>query len=162
MSETMVRIDAAAELAGWTRRMTGMYCKDLAAIPEQAYATCPGGVCRTPQDITAEVAGFCFMVADRLNGKDHPMPDDAKRQAWTASLDTREKGIRAVQEGGEALAAALTTAGDRLGETVQAPWGEQLSLYQLSQVAANHILYHDGQLNYLQALKGDGDMHWFD
>ena len=75
---------------------------------------------------------------------------------------TREKGIRAVQEGGEALAAALTTAGDRLGETVQAPWGEQLSLYQLSQVAANHILYHDGQLNYLQALKGDGDMHWFD
>ncbi len=29
-------------------------------------------------------------------------------------------------------------------------------------IAINHIMYHDAQINYLQSLHGDQEMHWFD
>jgi len=45
--------------------------------------------------------------------------------------------------------------------TIDLPWGAQ-SLYSTAQTAVSHLWYHDGQLNYVQALLGDGEVHWME
>ena len=45
-------------------------------------------------------------------------------------------------------------------KSAMAPWGMESKLYEFAQIAISHIWYHDGQLNYVQCLLGDGDYHW--
>lgn len=139
-----------------------MYAKDLRALTDEAYQQPCGGKARTMQEVTAEVAGYNMMVAGILAGQAPQMPSDDQRAAFTASLASREKGIEAVVSSSNMLADAILAAGDRLGTMTAAPWGEEMSLYQMANIAANHILYHDGQLNVVQSLHGDPAMHWFD
>jgi hypothetical protein len=155
-------IDAAAELAAWTRRCASMYAKDLRALSDEAYQKPCGEKARSMQEVTAEVAGYNMMVAGILQGNAPQMPTDEQRAAYTASLDTREKGVDAVLASANAMADAILAAGDRLETITTAPWGEEMSLFVMANIAANHILYHDGQLNIVQCLHGDPAMHWFD
>ena len=75
-----------------------------------------------------------------------------------ASAEEAEQGIR---ESAQKLAATVTQMSpDDLQAKVTAPWGQEMSKYDLAQMAALNTMYHDGQLNYFQALHGDGVMHW--
>ena len=59
------------------------------------------------------------------------------------------------------LSAALSAADEAtLTKTVMAPWQMESTVFMLATIAVNHIWYHDGQLNLIQALNGDGDVHW--
>jgi len=160
MSQTATQIDAAAELAAWTRQVADMYVKDLNALPEGAFSQPIGGKCRTPQDFTCEVAGFCKMMAARLNGETYESPSPEAIQAYTAMIDTADKAAEEVRSSADALATALTSNPDRLGEPITPPWGGSMSAFQMATIAANHILYHDGQLNLIQSYHGDDQMHW--
>lgn len=162
MSDTALAIDAAQELANWCRRVAGMYVKDLRALSDEGFAKPFGSKTRSAQDFSAEVAGFNGMVASIIGGEKFEMPSDERRAAYTASLDTRDKAIAAVQASAEALAKAIETGGDNLTVMTQAPWGEPLSVFQLATIAVNHMMYHDGQLNFLQSLHGDDQIHWMD
>ncbi|MBX3119550.1 MAG: hypothetical protein KF784_10830 [Fimbriimonadaceae bacterium] len=163
MSQTATKIDPKTHLAGWTRQLTGMYANDLKAIDEANYANCPGGCARTVQDVTAEVIGFNYMIAAMLKGESPSMPSEEERAAFTAKFATTEACIGGIKDSGEALASALESASDEtLASDATAPWGDKMPLYSLANIAANHILYHDGQLNYIQSLHGDGKMHWFE
>lgn len=115
------------------------------------------------QDVTAEVAGYNMMVAKLLRGEDAPMPSDVERAAFTASLANRADAEGVLLSSAEMLASAIESVGhERLETMTQAPWGEPMSLYFMANLTANHILYHDGQLNIVQCLHGDDAMHWFD
>jgi hypothetical protein len=153
MTETTVQIDAAAELASWTRRVAGMYAKDLKALSQEQYQGSCGGVARTAHDFTAEVCGFNLGMVGALAGGDMNRPSDEEQAQFKASLADRDTAVAKVIESGEMLAAA---------EMTQAPWGEPITYYQFANIATNHILYHDGQLNVIQSVHGDGEMHWFD
>jgi hypothetical protein len=37
-----------------------------------------------------------------------------------------------------------------------------MSKFALAHLASIHMMYHDGQLNYIQSLHGDGEIHWRD
>jgi uncharacterized damage-inducible protein DinB len=156
-------IDAAAELAIWTRRVASMYAKDLRALTDEAYHRAVGEKARSMQDVTAEVAGFNMMVAKLLRGEDAPMPTDEQRAAFTASLARRADAEQILLSSADALATAIESVGhERLETMTQAPWGEPMSFYFMANLTANHMLYHDGQLNIVQCLHGDDAMHWFD
>lgn len=162
MTETTVQIDAAAELASWARRVAGMYAKDLKALSQEQYEGSCGGVARTAHDFTAEVCGFNLGMAGALAGGEMNRPSDEEQAQFKASLADRDIAVAKVIESGEMLAAAIEKAGPRLTEMTQAPWGEPITYYQFANIATNHILYHDGQLNVIQSVHGDGEMHWFD
>ena len=131
-----------------------LYCLDLQALPEGKFDASPMGVARTPQDISTEVAGFNQLCCDLLSDR---TPDSAERQMF-ASAEEAEQGIR---ESAQKLAATVTQMSpDDLQAKVTAPWGQEMSKYDLAQMAALNTMYHDGQLNYFQALHGDGVMHW--
>lgn len=163
MSETITRIDAKAELANWTRRIAGMYVADLKALDETAISASAGGAARTAQEFTAEVAGFNLMVAQKLRGEDAPSRTDEERAAFTALFSNKEECISRLSSSSEELASAIEFASEEsMTETVELPWGETMSKWALANLCANHIFYHDGQLNIIQSLKGDAEMHWFD
>ena len=46
-----------------------------------------------------------------------------------------------------------------LGDMVEGPMGPTPRL-AIAQLPATHMMYHDGQLNYIQTLYGDKEMHW--
>ncbi len=162
MSATDTTINAAQELANWCRRVTGMYAKDLKALSQEAYDRPFGEKTRTAHDITAEVSGLNMVMVSIINGTFSGMPSDDAQAGHKAAVSTLHDATQAILASGEALASAIESGGDRLTGMTQAPWGETMTVFQLATVAVNHILYHDGQLNYLQALHGDDAMHWFD
>jgi hypothetical protein len=41
-------------------------------------------------------------------------------------------------------------------------WQIPTPLFTLAHIAVSHLWYHDGQLNYIQALLGDEKVHWMD
>lgn len=163
MSDVATKVDAKAELANWTRRLTGMFAADLKAIAESSYTICPGGKCRTVAEFTSEVVGFNFMVSNLLKGQPAPMPSDEERAAFASKFTTTDFCVQSIKDSGEALASAIEAATEEsMAEPVTMPWGETMSKWAMANLTANHILYHDGQLNYIQSLNGDAEMHWFD
>jgi|CXWL01.1.fsa_nt_gi uncharacterized damage-inducible protein DinB len=163
MSETITRIDAKAELANWTRRIAGMYVADLKALDESAITASAGGAARTAQEFTAEVAGFNLMVAKKLRGEEVPERTDEDRAAFSAQFSSKEVCVSMLSSSAEELAGAIEFANEEsMAEEVTLPWGETMSKWALANLCANHILYHDGQLNFIQSLNGDAEMHWFD
>jgi len=155
-------IDAPKELANWCRRVTGMYAKDLKALSQEAYTQPFGEKTRTMQDVTAEVSGLNMVMVSIINDTFTGLPSEDARAGHFASLAKLHDAVQAILASGEALASAIEGGGDRLMAMAQAPWGETMTVYQLATVAVNHILYHDGQITYVQSLHGDDKMHWFD
>ena len=67
----------------------------------------------------------------------------------------------AVRESSQALSEVVKSmSAEALEAMVTAPWGQEMSKFDLAQMSAVNTLYHDGQLNYFQALHGDAEMHW--
>lgn len=163
MSDTMTRIDALQELAGWTRRLGGMYMKDLNALSDEAYVTSPGGAARAPYAFTAEVTGICGIATAMINGVTPEMPSEEAIAAASEPFKSKAFALEAFEKSVNALADAVSSSTDEaMSKMVTAPWGEPMSLFQFASITANHIWYHDGQLNVVQALHGDGAIHWMD
>jgi hypothetical protein len=49
---------------------------------------------------------------------------------------------------------------ERLAEVVMSPFGMEMPVVGIVNVFVNHVWYHDGQLNMLQAMGGDEKVHW--
>jgi hypothetical protein len=141
-------------LKGLIDQTAHLYVCDLNALPEGKFATSPMGVARTPQDISTEVAGFNRLCCKLLSNQEPGESDGALiADAATAAQEVKASAAELAQVVGSMDAAALE-------EPVMAPWGQEMSKYGLAQMAALNTIYHDGQLNYFQALHGDGEMHW--
>lgn len=163
MSDTLTTIDFRAELSGWAKQLTHMFCIDLKHIPAQCFTEPHGGKARTVADLCAEVSGLNMMVVGALTGVETPMPTDEERAAYTATLTNAEACIHAIRSSGEALAQAIAdTSEATFTEMFTAPWGMTVSKYQFANMIVNNIWYHDGQLNYLQSLHGDDQVHWME
>jgi hypothetical protein len=79
----------------------------------------------------------------------------------SAEFAVKSVAIARLSEATEALTGAIASASDdTLNQVVTPPWGMPAPLYICAQVAASHIWYHDGQLNYIQCLLGDDKVHW--
>ncbi|MEZ5162652.1 MAG: hypothetical protein R2688_02665 [Fimbriimonadaceae bacterium] len=42
-----------------------------------------------------------------------------------------------------------------LNKPITAPFGMEMPVFAIAQIAVSHVWYHDGQLNYIQSLLGD-------
>ncbi len=159
MTETA--FDHAAFLAGNARRFTGMYVNDLKYMPEDSFTNSQGGVTRSVAGITADAAWLANCAATLLRGETPPSMDYSTHVELIPSLGTREACTEMISNAGNALADAIENLpASKFGEKVMAPWGAETTMYALGASAAGHIWYHDAQLNYIQSLNGDGDVHW--
>lgn len=138
-----------------------MFRQDLDALPEEAFTQGFGGTTRTVADIVTEVNDVNDYFGAKLRGEEPP--------AW--NLD--DGWVRA-PEGFNKKAdviAAFVQSTDRLKSTVAGFSAEVLdspipgdtngrTYYSRVSFLVSHLMYHSGQLNYIQTLLGDSEWHW--
>ncbi|HJP82575.1 MAG TPA: hypothetical protein VJ835_03640 [Fimbriimonadaceae bacterium] len=152
-------IDARQELVNWLHGVVHMTCADIMAVPEEKWTQSFGGCTRPTYELIADATAFANWIREALHGTFTPY-DGSVINNMGEQMKTREAAVAKVKEVGASLAAAISEASiETLNKTVQVPWGEQ-KLYSLAQTAVSHFWYHDGQINYVQCLLGDEQVHW--
>jgi uncharacterized damage-inducible protein DinB len=159
----MATPDLKAHLVATTRDVYNRLVNDLKAIPADKQNVSPGGCARAPLTVVAECAAINGFAAQYLATGQMPGALGAsreEREAFLASFDTEEKTLAYLAEQTDALVAAFEQLDvDTLGDTTDA-LGRPMSRLALAQLPAQHMAYHDGQLNLVHGLCGDNQMHW--
>ena len=143
------------------RRARYLMSNDLKAIPAEKAGASPGGVARTPINIVAECAMANGQFADYfLTGQFIHVPHE-EQEARLAEFDSVEKVLAYLdKETGRLLDALEAVDESTLGEVSDQVHGRPRTRLAIAQLPATHMMYHDGQLAYIQTLLGDGEMHW--
>jgi hypothetical protein len=142
--------------------LKGFEC-DFAALDHDQLLSSFAGKARTPYDLAYEVAKVNRRIAVRMSGGD-PGPWEPT-EGWTvAPAEMNDKAH--MQSELATTAAELLAAWDRVPEgelhrTIPLPNGST-SPIDLMFMSCFHTSYHAGQLNYVQTLYGDDQMHWSD
>ncbi len=155
-------VDLRKHYFGWVANCAAFYAKDLAALTQEQYEKTYGGATRSPRNISAEVAFLTQRTIDLVKGGEMLGRDDEGMKAMEEALSTPALAGEAVVQAATDLGKAVLAASDEaLAREIMMPWGQPMSVYALVHLTATHIMYHDGQLNYVQAINGDAEMHWF-
>ena len=152
--------DLKSHIRGRIAEAKKMFLEDFEAMPEDQLAGSPGGCARTPYDLTFECVYVNGRVAKRLRGED---PGPFQQDGWMkapAEFGQKESAARKLSESTEEVLAAWDALpAERVTEKIALPNGETSPL-ELASLVATHLTYHDAQLNYVQTLHGDAEMHW--
>ena len=115
------------------------------------------GKAKTPTEIAAECAMVYRGVVSLIQGGTIDAPG---REMKPEDHATRDGLLKLLEEAlREFASAAEPLTEEQLQEKRQAPWGED-TIAGLLEKAQVHTIWHVGQLNYIQTLWGDSDMHW--
>lgn len=148
----------------WLNTALKCYLQDLEAIPEEKLGASPAGQARTPYDFTYEVALVNNRIANDIAGRPNdpwPFADDA----WAvAPQEFRSKAAITLllQESVDNIKAACKDKSDEEMAARFRPEGRETDTCQADRVmfAAYHTGYHGAQLNYVQSIYNDLDVHW--
>jgi hypothetical protein len=114
-------------------------------------------------DVSADVIGLLKWTTATLKGEDTSGFEDMTPEALAAKLTSHAAIIAELTSSTEALAGAIASANDEtMNKMITPPWQMEAPMFMICMIAVNHIWYHDGQLNYFQALHGDKEVHWMD
>ena len=156
----MTALNPRAHLRGVTERAHSLLVKDLNALAEDKANETPGGVTRPAIEFVVECGGINMLIGALLAGEDAKRPAPEERKAFYATFTTREQALAFLETQTQGLLTALDNLDENaLGDTIDGPLGP-MTRFGLAEVPAMHMMYHDGQLNYLHALHGDSEMHW--
>jgi hypothetical protein len=161
MSATATTPNLKEILTHQLQQVAKAYISDFGHIPEEKRNAVPMGKARTPHDFTVECVGLNRWVARTLRGETPDHSKKEERQAYLDSLTTSELATNALNESVAEITAALANLTDEdLAREITMPWGSPGKLCDAPLTAAFHMAYHMGQLNYIQCLYGDDQMHW--
>ncbi|RYG45626.1 DinB family protein [bacterium] len=147
-------LDLHALLSNRLRETTTLWAKDLRAHRPEELTTKLGEGARSPADIAWECVLTNRRLAMRMRGEEpfnlDGFPSCPPESANATSL------IRALSESSDELLAA---AGEDMAREITYPGGSE-SVFSYAEFAAMHMMYHLGQINYIQTLYGDPAVHW--
>jgi hypothetical protein len=147
-------------ISGGLDQVLAMFMIDVENMTDEQLAEKKMGVGRSPIDMTAEVALFNAMCSKILSGGTAQYDPEAMGAAM-AELDSREKACAALKENTDKLSGVIGGLSDEdLGAEITAPWGEPITKAGLANMCVGHMMYHDGQINFIQTLNGDNEVHW--
>jgi hypothetical protein len=136
------------------------YVKDLQVMSDEEVLQSVGGSARKPVDFSFEVGLINLRIAARLRGEEPPPTPDGEWWEAPAELRTKVAITEYLKTSCETLAiAASKLSDDEIEKPIGAPGHEQPALMMIN-FAAMHTMYHDAQLNFIQSLKGDLEVHW--
>lgn len=149
-------------LRAQTERAHRLLTNDLKAIALDRQNASPGGVARPALHIVAECAMVNAFIADYLRtGTAAPRPSPEERETRLRSFDTAEKALACLDQATQNLLQTIEALDEStLGEISDQPLGRPVTRFALAELPSVHMMYHDGQLNYLQTLHGDSVNHW--
>jgi hypothetical protein len=141
-----------------TKEQTRALTTALECIPQEHRYWAPGGCAKTAMEIYLQCAGEYSNMANFLRGKtllswDIVLQEATKHLSYDEAVTLMEKNeiefLSALDEIGEA----------RLHEMIELPWGEKTTRGHFIFLTSHHIAYHCGQLNYIQTILGDAEIH---
>lgn len=148
--------DIKSHIAKRLESAGSVYVNDLQALSEEALTRCPGGVARSPYDFTYEVIFLNKRIVTRLTGGDPgPFPQDGWMMA-PSEFKSKDQCIADLEQSVKDVLDAWNAIPD---DKVCEAFGPASAL-DLASLSATHMSYHDAQLNYIQAMNGDAEMHW--
>ena len=114
---------------------------------------------RDALDLLVEVAHINLLAAKVFETRSVPPFDPEGQERAKKEADTLEKAIALLRSSTESLAAAIEAFPEaHLGETVRiGPLNKTFA--ELMVFVYAHSSYHFGQVNYIQTLYGDREMH---
>lgn len=156
----MAAFDAKAHLRKATETGAKYIANNINAIAEDKRNEVPAGNARSPLYIVAEAASVNGMVAKMLTGETMERPSSEQTEAYLKTFDTAEKALAFLTKETDSLLAAIDALDEStLGDIIPTPIGER-TRFGLAEIPMWHMSYHDGQLNYIQTMLGDKEMHW--
>ncbi len=117
---------------------------------------------RTVLDMVQECAVICYLGQDSFRKAVQPVIDFEKFSQLQASYDTIEKALEALETNTEALAKIYEAFPEEsLSVMIHLPFGPgmTISFAKFMLMPAHNMVYHYGQINYIQTLYGDKEMH---
>lgn len=157
----MSELDPIAHITGLLRLNFSRMRNSFDAIPDDQKTVGREGCSRSPISIIAECGLLNGRVASYLTTGEWNRPPAEEYRAKIASFDTPEKALACLNSGTEQLLAAVADLDPAtLGDDCSAAFGRPMTRFAIAELGAVHMSYHDGQLNYLQTLCGDAEMHW--
>ena len=144
----------------WVSGAMSCYISDLSALTHEQLAASPAGHGRAAYDYSYEVAVVNDRIAQRMCGAE---PEAWPFEGWVICPDEYrdpEKISARVADSLEKILAAWDglSAEDRM-KPIQTQNGTQFPVGMMH-FASMHTMYHGGQLNLVQAMAGDLEVHW--
>jgi uncharacterized damage-inducible protein DinB len=125
-------------------------CKDASFIPDERMDWRPMEHGKSALQILSECTSTNLRIADAIKG------DAPRAVAEITDLeDLRAHLIASASEVCDAIDSMRDSS-----DMLQLPWGATMSATEAIMLPANHMQYHDGQINYIQLLLGDTTFHW--
>jgi hypothetical protein len=162
MTPTTTPLSLKEHLRNQTERGHRLLVNDLQALAAEKHNVGPGGSARPAIHIVAECAAVNQMIAGYLRtGTRAPRPTPEEREAHLSAFDTTDKALNYLRDATEELLGAIAMLDEStLGEMSDQPLGRPMTRFAVAELPAFHMMYHDGQLNYIHTLHGDTEMHW--
>lgn len=141
-----------------TQEQTRQLTMALEYIPENQRLWRASGCAKTPQEIYLECAGTYLWAAKFLRGEaadwSQLMPKSQEYSDLASAKQLMDDWLQ------EFFAAIDGIDESRMGEEIDPGWGDKMPLQQFLLLPSYHTCYHAGQLNYIQTLLGDAEMHF--
>ncbi len=162
MTATPSPLSLKEHLKSQTEFAHRLLVRDLQALAADKSQTAPADKARSAVHIVAECALINRVFADFLrNGTMAPRPSPEAREAHLRTFDTADTALDYLRESTEALLNAIATLDEStLGVVSNEPFSRPATRFAVAEFPAVHMMYHDGQLNYIHTLHGDTEMHW--
>lgn len=122
----------------------------LDQTPDERLNWSPGGTDKTPLHVAGDLAGFLFFLARTLAREEKPLPEGG----FPPAPETREAAREAIDNGCAALRRAVEGLDPADLSAKPTHMGED-TLEEVLWLINGTILYHQGQLNYIQLCYGD-------
>jgi hypothetical protein len=134
------------------------YTQDLEALPEEALLNAPAPAARAAIDYSYEVAFVNRHIAGVLRGESPAWPE---MDGWMTCPDPLRNKAAIIEEVNSSVEVLKASLGDDVAREMPNPMGEGTrTAFDVASFMAMHMNYHDGQLNLLQSIHGDGEMNW--
>jgi len=140
-------------------------CRTAVAIPEDKRDWAPMGNARSVKAQLEELATVHIYIIPILKSGEAPaITDEQKDQIRERKerFDTFDKLIEGAKEGAMLTADAIRDVPDsRLDDviTLHSRGGIKRTMYEMVARPYWNLCYHEGQINYIQMLLGDTEMH---
>ena len=132
------------------------YAKDLSAMSEDALSKRPTPSARSAYDYTYEVIGVNKRMAIRLSGG---VPVKDTSEGWAVAPEEWQSKERIQGEFVQSMEGVIAAWEALPDDEVGRAEGDHRPA-NIVHMCCIHTMYHDAQLNYLQALEGDLAVHW--
>lgn len=147
-------IDLLAFLRENLRGVAQNWEKDLLAHRPEEFCVAPAGGGRSVADFAYETIYVNRRLIARVKGE--PVPPMNGFPSCPDELRSGEAMAKAMTESVEEFLAAA----DDPERIIVRPDGTELTVFELGDFMNVHMMYHLGQLNYVQTLYGDQKIHW--